>query len=379
MPNRVLRIGARMNAAASRASSLRASFDGRPLLLTTPGAVNWITGGLSDPIDLAASSDPVWVVVTNEGRALITNEIEGPRILSDFQIDASEWEVLTVPWFDSGAGLAAACAFGGCQLSDFISDREDVGLNIAPAIVGARMILSEPEQVDLRSLGADAARALIAGIGDWRPGVTTDFDVAARVNYELEKRGAKALCLIVGGDERLRSFRHPLAIGDVVRDALMAVVVARRGGLHVAATRIAVRRADDPIVDLVKKLVHVNDQVLRASLPGNTWGAATATLADGYERIGYPRAWREHFQGGPIAFEQREFELAPGQHDSPYWGVTSATGAAVAWNPSLKGGAKIEDTYLVGVSDLELVTKSEGWPVTSSPGGPLRSQVKVVE
>ena len=379
MPNRVLRIGARMNAAASRASSLRASYDGRPLLLTTPGAVNWITGGLSDPIDLAASSDPVWVVVTNEGRALITNEIEGPRILSDFQIDASEWEVLTVPWFDSGAGLAAACTFGGCQLSDFISDREDVGLNITPVIVGARMILSEPEQVDLRSLGADAARALIAGIGDWRPGVTTDFDVAARVNYELEKRGAKALCLIVGGDERLRSFRHPLAIGEVVRDALMAVVVARRGGLHVAATRIAVRRADDPIVDLVKKLVHVNDQVLRTSLPGNTWGAATTTLADGYERIGYSGAWREHFQGGPIAFEQREFELAPGQYDSPYWGVASAAGAAVAWNPSLKGGAKIEDTYLVGVSDLQLVTTSEGWPVTSSPGGPLRSQVKVIE
>ncbi len=368
-----------MSAAEARVSALRAKFDHRPLLLTKPGSVNWVLGGLSDPIDLAASSDPVWVVVTNEGRALITNEIEGPRIRSDFQIDSTEWELLTVPWFIPGAGLTAAGTFGGCQLSNFISDRDDVGLDITPAIVRARMVLSEPEQVDLRLLGTDAASALVAGMDDWRPGVTTDLDVAARVSYELEKRGAKAVCLIVGGDERLRWFRHPLAIGEVVRDALMAVVVARRGGLHVAATRIAVRRADDPIIDLVKKLVHVNDQVLRASLPGNTWGAATATLADGYERIGHPQAWREHFQGGPIAFDQREFELAPGQRDSQYWGVTSATGTAVAWNPSLKGGAKIEDTYLVGASDLELVTKSEGWPVTSSPGGPLRSQVKVVE
>jgi len=147
----------------------------------------------------------------------------------------------------------------------------------------------------------------------------------------------------------------------------------------VAATRIAVRRADDPIIDLVKKLVHVNDRVLQASLPGNTWGSATATLADGYERIGHPHAWREHFQGGPIAFEQREFELAPGQRDAQYWGVASVAGTAIAWNPSLKGGAKIEDTYLVGESDLELVTKCDGWPVTSSPRGPLRSRVKVVE
>lgn len=379
MPNRLTRIGARMDALRSRSSALREKFDDRPLLLSTPGSVNWITGGLSDPIDLTASSDPIWVVETTDGRALITNEIEGPRLLSDFKIASTDWTLITVPWFDDSAALVAATAFSGRPLTEFISDRDGVGRNITSEIVRARMVLSEPEQDELRWLGTDAADALAAGIDDWRPGGTTDLDVAARVSYELEKRGAKAVCLIVGGDERLRSFRHPLAIGEVVRDALMAVVVARRGGLHVAATRIAVRRAADPIIELVEELADVNDGVLRASLPGQTWGAAITELAVGYARIGRPEAWREHFQGGPIAFEQREFELAPGLDDSPYWEFVSAKGAAVAWNPSLKGGAKIEETYLVGAHDLELVTRSEGWPVTSSPGGPLRSQVKVVE
>ena len=379
MPNRRIRIGARANAARSRSDALRAQFDDRPLLLTTPGSVNWITGGLSDPIDVTVPSDPIWVVETTEGRALITNEIEAPRIVSDFQVSSSGWEVIAVPWFDPSAALVAATTFSGRSLRDFISDRDEVGLNVTSNIVRTRMVLSEPEQDELRTLGADAANALAVGVDEWRPGVTTDFDVAARVSYELERNGAKAVCLIVGGDERLRSFRHPLAIGEVVRDALMAVVVARRGGLHVAATRIAVRRANDPIIELVETLADVNDGVLKASLPGRTWGTAVATLAEGYARIGHPGAWREHFQGGPIAFEQREFELVPGVLDSPYWDLASAKGAAIAWNPSLKGGAKIEETYLVGASDLELVTRSEGWPVTSSPGGPLRSQVKVVQ
>ncbi len=87
----------------------------------------------------------------------------------------------------------------------------------------------------------------------WRPGKSTDFDIAATISASLERNGAHAVCLIVGGDERLRSFRHPLAVGDIIHDALMAVVVGRRGGLHVAATRISVRKADDEIVGLVEK------------------------------------------------------------------------------------------------------------------------------
>ena len=95
------------------------------------------------------------------------------------------------------------------------------------------MVLSEPEQAELRSLGALAARALEAGIDGWQPGETSDFEIASVISRELERCGAKAVCLIVGGDDRLRSVRHPLSIGAVLHSAVMAVVVARRGGLHV--------------------------------------------------------------------------------------------------------------------------------------------------
>jgi hypothetical protein len=102
------------------------------------------------------------------------------------------------------------------------------------------MVLSEPERADLRSLGALTAIALETALDEWQPGSSTDFDVAAAVSATLERSGAHAVCLIVGGDDRLRTFRHPLAIGATLHEAVMAVVVARRGGLHVAATRTAV-------------------------------------------------------------------------------------------------------------------------------------------
>jgi antitoxin VapB len=157
----------------------------------------------------------------------------------------------------------------------------------------------------------------------------------------------------------------------------MAVVVARRAGLHVAATRICVRRGDDEIVTLMKTLDSVNDAVLEASLPGGSWGESIEALAAGYQSIGQPNAWREHFQGGPIGFDQREFELAPPLTSSPFWNLPRQRNTAVAWNPSLRGGAKIEETYLLG-DEVELLTVTPSWPIVERAHGFQRSSLKVL-
>jgi antitoxin VapB len=379
VPNRSIRIGERSAAARPRGTELRAQYSDRPLLLTTPGSVNWITGGLSDAVDITSTSDPVWFVESKRGRALITSEIEAPRLAGDFDLDALGWDVLTVPWFDVEAPLRAVTSFAGLSADWLLTDRPDIGLNLADEIVAARMVLSEPERADLRSLGALAAHALEGALDEWQPGASTDFDIAASVSAKLERHGAHAVCLIVGGDDRLRSFRHPLAIGATLKEAVLAVVVARRGGLHVAATRTAVASHSDPILESSAQLDTVHAAVLNASRPGNTWGDAVEALAKGYENIGQPGAWRDHFQGGPIAFEQREFELAPGHNGSPFWDLDCHADTAVAWNPSLRGGAKIEETYLVGTGEPELLTTCDGWELTPSTNGPQHSQPKVVQ
>ena len=367
----------RADAAQGVVRQLREASEGRSLLLTRPASVNWRTGGLSDPIDVTAYSDPVWVIECDTGSALITNEIEAPRLEHDFRIRELGWEILSVPWFDDEARLTRACEYANVAPLALVSDTVGIGRNVNDVLTRARLVLSDAEREDLRDLGALAGKALGAGMDAWRPGLTTDYEVASTISAVLEAEGAKAVCLIVGGDDRLREFRHPLAVGDVVRDALMSVVVAKRAGLHVAATRLCTRSAEDEIVTLMKSLGSINDQILEASVPGGTWGDTMVALALAYDDAGYHDAWREHFQGGPIGFEQREFELAPTQIDSPFWPVERRAGTAVAWNPSLRGGAKIEETYLIGES-FELLTATPSWPLVEGPRGSFRSAVKVL-
>jgi Xaa-Pro dipeptidase len=367
----------RADAAKRAVNTLREQHEQRGLLLTTPGSVNWRTGGLSDPIDLTAQSDPVWVIDCPHGTALITSVIEAPRLERDYRVSELGWDVLSAPWFDDDARVSLAGAYADVSPLELLSDTVGIGKNVRSELVASRVTLSEPETEALRELGDLVGRALGVGIDAWRPGVTTDFDTAAAISAALETEGAKAVCLIVGGDERVRTLRHPLSIGAVVDDALMAVVVAKRAGLHVAATRTALRRPDDDILPLMKSVAHVHDAVVDASLPGGTWGESVGALAGAYESVGQPDAWREHYQGGPIGFEQREFELAPGQTESSYWHLKRRAPYAIAWNPSLRGGAKLEETYLVSDS-VELLTRTPDWPLEEGAGGVPRSSIKVL-
>jgi hypothetical protein len=96
---------------------------------------------------------------------------------------------------------------------------------------------------------------------------------------------------------------------------------------------------------------------------------------EAYTEVGHPGAWREHYQGGPIAYRQREFEIVPSQRDSAWYDRRIEAGHAVAWNPSVAGGGKVEDTFLIEAGGLRCLTDSGRWPQTVSTDGRARSAI----
>jgi Xaa-Pro dipeptidase len=340
------------------------------LVLTGPAAVAWACGGVAPPVDRTAATDLVWAVFTPDGSAaLITTNVEADRIRDEYGPAAHGFtELMIVPWQDAGAFVQAAERFAGGPAARLAADGHPAfGGDASADLVALRLALSDAERDDLADLGHDAAAALQSALAAWRPG-ERDLDIQARCAAALESAGADAPVLIVGGDDRLERYRHPMAAGAPVRRIVMAVVVARRGGLHVAATRFAAASATTGPADqaqpgLRRRVLAIEDAVLSACTPGATYGAALAALAAGYDRAGAPGGWADHYQGGPIGFAQREFEIAPDQLTSRWYRQPVAAGHAIAWNPSLPGGAKAEDTYLVtDDGQLALITCAPGWP-----------------
>ncbi len=95
-----------------------------------------------------------------------------------------------------------------------------------------------------------------------------------------------------------------------------------------------------------------------------TYGDVLQALAAGYG----DERWREHWQGGPIGYRQREFEIAPEPADTRWHREPVATHHAIAFNPSVAGGGKAEDTFLLGEDGLVPVTASDDWPTVFVAG-----------
>jgi Xaa-Pro dipeptidase len=359
---------ARAKAAAQRIDAWLGGLDTeRPLglVLTGPSAVAWACGGVAPPVDRSAATDLVWAVFTVDGAALITTNVEADRIAAEYRPAAHGFaDLVTVPWQNPEAFVRSAERLAGAPAGRLASDGHPAfGLDVSEDLIALRLALSDADQQDLADLGQVAAAALQSALTSWRPG-ERDLDIQARCAAELEVVGADAPVLIVGGDDRLERYRHPMAVGAPVRRLAMAVVVARRAGLHVAATRFAAAGPVDlAFVSLRRRVLAIDDAVLSACRPGATYGAALAALDAGYGRAGARGGWAGHYQGGPIGFGQREFEIAPDQQYSRWYREPIAAGHAIAWNPSLPGGAKTEDTYLVADGgQLERMTSAPDWP-----------------
>jgi Xaa-Pro dipeptidase len=327
------------------------------LALHRTDAVAWVTGGVTNRIESGNPASAMWVVVTPSAAHAVTTNVELQRLEAEAALAC--FELHAVDWYDPDGFERLVEAVSGAPGEQI----GGLGIDVDDDLVELRLTLGPTEQLRIAELAVDATAALEGAVRDWIPG-ELDVDVQARVAAGLERVGAFGACLIVGGDDRVERFRHPLAAGKPVDRLVMAVVVAERHGLHVAATRFAsAGRLADSVRAARRSAEAVERAVLDASQPPATYGEALLALADAYSGVGHADEWRDHYQGGPIGYRQREFEIVPSQVESRWFSTPISVGTALAWNPSVAGGGKCEDTYLVEEDRLRRLTDTGGWPL----------------
>jgi antitoxin VapB len=147
--------------------------------------------------------------------------------------------------------------------------------------------------------------------------------------------------------------RHPLPTEATIGGSALLAFTAEREGLHVSMTRI-VSFGPPPhaLAERVRKAAEVDAAVLAASRPGASLGELFEVLARAYGT----EEWRRHHQGGITGYRGREVFATPGD------ATVLPSACAVAWNPSVTGGGKSEDTALVTAAGVEVVTRTPQLP-----------------
>lgn len=294
---------------------------------------------------------------------LIADSIDGSRILEEELEGSSIIELKQYPWH--------ANADDFCR--DIIGDKKiasDTGIagtiNVQADLVEIRCILNEREQQKYRRLGRKCAEIVEGVCRVAIPGMTENH-VANLVKQHCIAAGISSDCVLVGSDERIMKYRHPMPTDRTIDKLLMIVLGAEQAGLNVSLTRfVSFGQPSAEQLDRLAKTQKIFAEMqglMEAGLPYATYFQQVQKL---YSTADCPDEWQKHHQGGPTGYACREKIITP-----------NSTGhiklnQAYAWNPSITG-AKAEDTTLLTSSNLEILTRTNDWPTTvfQTANGPI--------
>ena len=330
------------------------------VLLAAHHNIAWLTSGRANRIDASREAGSVRLLIAADGRRFaLANAIEMPRVI-DEMLAGLDYAPIEYAWTDDqDAGFAVAAAHRA------LGDGASLGLaadwplpdtkGVEPALMRARAHLTDGEIDRYRVLGRDAGAALGDLARRLRPG-DIELDIARRIIDAAQACRARAIVALVGSDDRLRRYRHPVPAEAAWHRVVMMALCAERDGLVVSLSRIV---AADPPADLderTRATAVVFGRVLDATRPGASGKDLYATLVRAYAEAGFPGEELKHHQGGAIGYRAREWVAHPRSTE------VVQERQAFAWNPTITG-TKIEDTALVIGNSVEMITSSPGWPV----------------
>lgn len=330
------------------------------VLLNSQHNFAWLTGGKSNVINASAENGACFLFVRADGKKFIlANNIEMPRFLAE-EISESEFEPLEFSWQDEKASgnfvfeKAKTLLPNNAEIASDLLLSPDIR-SIENLIARCRYALTETEIERYKILGKDAGIALGNVFGKLKSG-ETEIEIAAKVKDELAKLNINSVVTLVGADERIGNFRHPIPTENIWKKLLLIAVCGKRDGLIASLSRIA---CIGEIPEDFKRRTEANADVFAKTLTATKIGASGAEIYaqidKAYLENGFEGEINKHHQGGAIGYKTRDWVAHPKSAE------IVVENQAFAWNPTITG-TKIEETAILTENGFEIVTTSANFP-----------------
>ncbi|WP_181347851.1 Xaa-Pro peptidase family protein [Thalassobacillus sp. CUG 92003] len=314
----------------------------------------WLTSGGFNGVPQNSDAGECGLYITQEQVCIVTNTIEKPRVTVE-ELTGLSYDTIEYPWYETMEDGLIQAGVKHRVASDLpLGQIDHCVVNLA----SLRYALTTLEVERLRSLGARTTAIMETFCMKLTPGMT-EVQIAGDLNRAFMHEGLTPTVTLVGADERIDQYRHPVATKKPFYQKCMVIACVQAYGLTVALTRIVhAGRLPDSLRKIHEHTVWIDAELIAATKPGVRASQLLHTLKTAYQRVGYQDEWMRHHQGGAIGYENRDYLLTPSstfevQQWQPY-----------AWNPSITG-TKSEDTMLVNGNDSEIITSTQttDWPM----------------
>ncbi len=335
------------------------------MLLARRDSFAWATLGGDNKVLRDTPVGAAVLLCTRDRVYLVAQSMDADRIRDD-ELAGLPVEPVTLRWYDPPPAAYAASLAGG----PVVSDTEAPGCEARPAALRALHLPYTPWEVQrFEAAGAFFDETFLAAAETLAPGMT-ERAAAALLAARFEAAGAVPTVLLVGSDERIARYRHPLPSGKPMERTVLLHVVATYGGVCCAVTRMvtfgpapeALRRD----YDLLNRL---QADAFSRLIPGRRHGAVLEARKRILEEAGrlweygchFPGADIDYSLGSPAPFLE-DREILPTQCYDIYLTVT---------------GCKVEELAMAGPDGARVLSRGP-WPTAEYAAGAYRCRLPVI-
>ena len=321
------------------------------LVLGVASHVAWALCGADLRIQVSGERAWGFLVLQPGRRTVVTWAMDARRFAEEELPSGTAIEALR---WDEGnpEDRALQLAGGGRVLSDCGSPGTDSALDLLRA---AQYPLTDLELRRERWIAARFDAHCRAVADTLEPGMTED-DVAAGLTAAFLRDGLAVDEMMIGFDERIRRYRHPVARGARLERLAFVHPTVNRWGQHVIGTRmVSLGEIDAETAERFAAVSEIEALSVQSTRPGTAHRDVLASQQEAYRRLGYEDAWRDHWQGGQTGFALCEIAHVDRPAESiPERGLYN-------WFISLPG-AKKEETTLATAEGGRILTLTGAWP-----------------
>lgn len=313
----------------------------------------WITAGGDSRVVTTTEMGFGYLVLTRERKHLVSYWMDGRRLVEE-QVPGQGYELITLYWHEGSPADKILELTRGLKVgADFPLPG---GRLLGAELTDLHYPLTDLDLKRLRWIGQKSSQILASVARSLEPRVS-EQELAAEFLRAYALEGMTIDVLIIGFDDRILRYRHPMPTGSLLQRYAMLHPAARRWGLHANVTRL-VHFGEPPteIRRAMEAAAIIGANVAARLMPGVTFAEILSEQKRLYNELGYPEEWHYHFQGGitgyTLADPARCLDLlARAVERQAYDYFITIT------------GAKFEELMLLTETGVEVASMGEDWPV----------------
>jgi len=318
-----------------------------------PDNFAWFTCGGNNQVVKAWDTGFSYLIISREKNILVSQIMDGPRVI-DEELKGLEIEYMPLKWTGITREEQVAKLIRGRKV---ISDTPvDGAIYSTRELYSLHYPFTELETRRVRWLAEKTEEILRATADAIIPGIT-EIETAGMLLGEFGKLGIECEVLLIGSDERIGKYRHPVPADKKIKNFVLLHPATKKWGLHVPMTRM-LSFGIQP-AETVKKY-EAACKIASAAISMCKEGEKITNILDEqmklYKELGYEEEWGNHFHGGITGYQLVELVTYSNKDamvilNQPHdWFITLT-------------GVKVEEICLTTEKGIEVITVRGNWPV----------------